>query len=126
MLRRTTPVVKGHDALDPPCQVGDDEPDTWVKLTRVPLDLRHHTPRLFPALRLIAEAGKQRRTSCGRAAEAREVPGVVAMAATDKGIVYEGAFGTRDLGKGPEMTLDTIFRLASMTKAVTSVARCSS
>jgi len=57
-----------------------------------------------------------------RAAEAREVPGVVAMAATDKGILYEGAFGTRDLGKGPEMTLDTIFRLASMTKAVTSVA----
>ena len=57
-----------------------------------------------------------------RAAEAREMPGVVAMAATDKGILYEGAFGTRDLGKGPEMTLDTIFRLASMTKAVTSVA----
>jgi len=57
-----------------------------------------------------------------RAAEAREVPGVVAMAATDKGILYEGAFGTRDLGKGPELTLDTIFRLASMTKAVTSVA----
>jgi methyl acetate hydrolase len=57
-----------------------------------------------------------------RAAEAKEVPGVVAMAASDKGIFYEGAFGTRDLAKGPEMTLDTIFRLASMTKAVTSVA----
>src|SRR5216683_2244883 len=57
-----------------------------------------------------------------RATEARDVPGVVAMAATDKGILYEGAFGTRDLAKGPEMTLDTIFRLASMTKAVTSVA----
>jgi methyl acetate hydrolase len=57
-----------------------------------------------------------------RATEAKEVPGVVAMAATDKGIFYEGAFGTRDLGSGPDMTLDTIFRLASMTKAVTSVA----
>jgi methyl acetate hydrolase len=57
-----------------------------------------------------------------RATEAKEVPGVVAMAASDKGIFYEGAFGTRDLAKGPEMTLDTIFRLASMTKAVTSVA----
>src|SRR5262249_47802704 len=57
-----------------------------------------------------------------RATEAREVPGVVAMAATDKGVIYEGAFGRRDLTKGPEMTLDTIFRLASMTKAVTSVA----
>ena len=57
-----------------------------------------------------------------RATEAGEVPGVVAVAATDKGVLYEGAFGTRDLVKGPEMTLDTIFRLASMTKAVTSVA----
>src|SRR5437660_8826032 len=57
-----------------------------------------------------------------RAVEAKEVPGVVAMAANDKGVIYEGAFGTRDLAKGPDMTLDTIFRLASMTKAVTSVA----
>jgi len=57
-----------------------------------------------------------------RAVEAKEVPGVVAMAATDRVILYEGAFGTRDLTKGPEMTADTIFRLASMTKAVTSVA----
>jgi methyl acetate hydrolase len=54
--------------------------------------------------------------------EHKDVPGVVAMAANDKGIIYEGAFGTRDLAHGPEMTLDTIFRLASMTKAVTSVA----
>ena len=57
-----------------------------------------------------------------QAVDAREVPGVVAMAATDKGLLYEGAFGTRDLGKGPAMTLDTFFRIASMTKAVTSVA----
>jgi methyl acetate hydrolase len=57
-----------------------------------------------------------------RAAEAKEVPGVVAVAATDKGTFYEGAFGTRDLANGPEMTPDSIFRLASMTKAVTSVA----
>src|SRR5205085_11331218 len=52
----------------------------------------------------------------------KEVPGIVAIAATDRGIIYEGAFGTRDLAKGPDMTPDTIFRLASMTKAVTSVA----
>jgi methyl acetate hydrolase len=56
------------------------------------------------------------------ATDAKEVPGVVAMAATDKGILYEGVFGTRDLGKGPAMTHDTVFRIASMTKAVTSVA----
>jgi len=57
-----------------------------------------------------------------RAADAKEVPGVVAVAANDRGVIYEGAFGTRDLAQGPAMTLDTIFRLASMTKAVTSVA----
>jgi len=57
-----------------------------------------------------------------RAADTNEVPGVVAVAANDKSVIYEGAFGTRDLAKGPAMTVDTIFRLASMTKAVTSVA----
>lgn len=57
-----------------------------------------------------------------QAVDAREVPGVVAMAATDTGLLYEGAFGMRDLGKGPAMTLDTVFRIASMTKAVTCVA----
>ena len=57
-----------------------------------------------------------------QAVDATEVPGVVAMAATDKGLLYEGAFGSRDLGKGPTMTLDTVFRIASMTKAVTCVA----
>ncbi len=57
-----------------------------------------------------------------QAVEAKEVPGVVAMAATDKGLLYEGAFGTRVLDNGPAMTLDTVFRIASMTKAITSVA----
>ena len=56
------------------------------------------------------------------AADSGEVPGVVAMAATDRGPLYEGAFGRRALD-GPEpMTLDSVFRIASMTKAITSVA----
>jgi len=57
-----------------------------------------------------------------RAVEAKEVPGVVAIAANDKGVIYEGAFGTRSLAQGAAMTPDTIFRIASMTKAATSVA----
>jgi CubicO group peptidase (beta-lactamase class C family) len=56
------------------------------------------------------------------AVDAKEVPGLVAMAASDKGVLYEGVFGTRDLAKGTAMTRDTVFRIASMTKAVTSVA----
>jgi methyl acetate hydrolase len=57
-----------------------------------------------------------------QAVDAREVPGVVAMAATDKGVLYEGAIGPRALGETPAMTPDTVFRIASMTKAITSVA----
>src|SRR5437763_16937226 len=57
-----------------------------------------------------------------RAAGAKEVRGVVALAATDAGVVYEGAFGLRDIVDGPAMTRDSVFRIASMTKAVTSVA----
>src|SRR5579884_3166159 len=57
-----------------------------------------------------------------RAVEAGEVPGVVALAADDQGVVYQGAFGKREIGKDAEMTLDTVFWIASMTKAITSVA----
>jgi CubicO group peptidase (beta-lactamase class C family) len=57
-----------------------------------------------------------------QAVDAREVPGVVAMAATDKGVLYEGAFGARALDASAAMTLDTVFRIASMTKAIASVA----
>ena len=51
-----------------------------------------------------------------------DVPGVVAMAATREGPIYEGAFGTRALPDGAAMTADTVFWIASMTKAVTSTA----
>ena len=57
-----------------------------------------------------------------QAVDAKDVPGVVAMAVTDKGQFYEGAFGTRLLGDSAPMTLDTVFRIASMTKAITCVA----
>ena len=51
-----------------------------------------------------------------------EVPGVVALAATDNGIFYEGAFGRRRLGEAATMTRDTVFGVASMVKLITSVA----
>jgi methyl acetate hydrolase len=53
---------------------------------------------------------------------AGEVPGVVALAATDNDILYEGVFGRRRLPGGPAMTRDTVFRIASMIKLITSVA----
>jgi CubicO group peptidase (beta-lactamase class C family) len=51
-----------------------------------------------------------------------DVPGVVAMAATREGLAYAGAFGRRALPDGAEMSSDTVFWIASMTKAVTSAA----
>jgi methyl acetate hydrolase len=51
-----------------------------------------------------------------------DVPGVVAMAATRDGVCYEGAFGRRALPDGAAMTPDSVFWIASMTKAVTSTA----
>lgn len=50
------------------------------------------------------------------------VPGVVAVAASGADILYEGAFGSRDLGTGAAMTPDSVFWIASMTKAVTCAA----
>jgi CubicO group peptidase (beta-lactamase class C family) len=57
-----------------------------------------------------------------QAADAKEVPGVVAVAANSDGIIYEGAFGKRDLAKGTDMTADSVFWIASMTKALTATA----
>jgi methyl acetate hydrolase len=50
------------------------------------------------------------------------VGGVVAMVANQERILYRSAFGRRDVRAGLPMTEDTLFRLFSMTKPVTSVA----
>jgi methyl acetate hydrolase len=65
-------------------------------------------PGLSPALGQVDQALRQ-------AVNAGTVPGIVAIGATDKGIVYEGAFG-------PSITADSVFWIASMTKAITATA----
>ena len=52
----------------------------------------------------------------------QEIPGVVALVVGCDGILYHEAFGTQDRGRGLAMQKDTIFRIASMTKPVTSLA----
>jgi methyl acetate hydrolase len=69
----------------------------------------------MPSITQIDEVLK---TAVGRG----DVPGVVAMAATRDGPVYQGAFGKRSLPNGPAMTADAVFWIASMTKAITSTA----
>jgi CubicO group peptidase (beta-lactamase class C family) len=54
--------------------------------------------------------------------DAVEIPGVVAVAASGKEVIYQGAFGKRDLSKPDNMTPDSVFWIASMTKAVTTAA----
>src|SRR5256714_5115714 len=54
--------------------------------------------------------------------DAKEIPGVVAMAATGNEVIYQGAFGKRDLSKDDSMTQDSVFWIASMTKAITTAA----
>jgi len=50
------------------------------------------------------------------------VPGVVAIAATRDRILYQGAFGKADVAGDRMMAADAIFRIASMTKPITSIA----
>jgi CubicO group peptidase (beta-lactamase class C family) len=51
-----------------------------------------------------------------------DVPGFVVIAATRDRILYQGVFGKAETGRQRPMTADALFRIASMTKPVTSVA----
>jgi methyl acetate hydrolase len=57
-----------------------------------------------------------------RAADAGDIPGVVAMLSDGENILYEGAFGKRAVDAKAPMTLDSVGLIASMTKALTSTA----
>ena len=51
-----------------------------------------------------------------------ELPGAVLLIARDDRVAYYRAFGHRDAARTRPMTTDAIFRLASMTKPIVSVA----
>ncbi len=57
-----------------------------------------------------------------QAVDQGEVPGIVAIAASPEAILYEGAFGRRSLAGSAPMDMRTVFRIASMTKAITAAA----
>jgi len=52
----------------------------------------------------------------------RNIPAVAAMAATATQTFYAGAFGKRDSASGLDVKSDSIFSIASMTKAIASTA----
>jgi CubicO group peptidase (beta-lactamase class C family) len=73
-------------------------------------------PPRKPPQREEIDAALQAKVAAG------EIPGVVAMAANEASVVYQGAFGVRSMATMTPMSPDTIFRIASMVKLLTSVA----
>ncbi len=65
-----------------------------------------------------SEIDRQLKERC----DAGEVPGIVAIAATGDALLYQSAHGRRDLSHPAAMTRDSVFWIASMTKAVTAAA----
>ena len=54
--------------------------------------------------------------------ERKEIPGAVALIARHGTVVYHKSFGLRDVEANAPMSNDVVFRIASMTKPITSVA----
>jgi len=54
--------------------------------------------------------------------EKRNIPAVTAIVASPDKILYTAAFGKRDGASGAGVTPDSLFRIASMTKAITTTA----
>ena len=74
------------------------------------------TSRSIPRARRSSIAALQRYVDTDK------VAGIVALVMQDGKVVYEKAFGWADKEAGRRMTTDTIFRIASQTKALTSTA----
>jgi CubicO group peptidase (beta-lactamase class C family) len=56
------------------------------------------------------------------AVESGGVPHVAAIAASRDGVIYEGSAGLREAGGSDPVTVDTLFRIMSMTKMPATVA----
>jgi methyl acetate hydrolase len=79
-----------------------------------------------PILTLLADSSTKPANQIDQvlrtAVDEKKVPGIVAMVAVADQVTYQGASGKRDTIKNIPMTIDSIFRIASMTKPVTSAA----
>src|SRR6185436_6752305 len=54
------------------------------------------------------------------AVDSNEIHGVVPAVVNSNRVLYLKAFGKQDVARGIQMSTDTVFRIASMTKPVTS------
>jgi methyl acetate hydrolase len=80
----------------------------------------HATPRARPEGRGTPSASLDEKLSA--AVTRGDVPGLVVIAATRDRILYQGVFGKAEVGRERPITADALFRIASMTKPVTSTA----
>ena len=69
----------------------------------------------------IADRLQRLDTAIQRSIDEGEIPGAVALITHGGETIYHKAFGYRDIEKQSPMTEETMFRIASMTKAITSV-----
>lgn len=69
-----------------------------------------------------APAGASLDATLRAAVERKDVPGVVALVVDRQRVLYQGAFGVADVATGRPLATDSLFRIASMTKAITSAA----
>ena len=74
------------------------------------------------ALAQNERAGAAIDASLRAAVERKDVPGVVALVTDRQRVLYQGAFGVADVATGRPLAADALFRIASMTKAITSLA----
>jgi methyl acetate hydrolase len=73
-----------------------------------------------PAQQAVGTSGLD--ASMGAMLDRHRIPGAVAIAVTKSQTLYRAAFGVADVSTRRPMAPDAIFRIASMTKPVTSVA----
>jgi methyl acetate hydrolase len=74
-----------------------------------------------PPASLTTEGSSALSTFFNDAVARGDVPGVVALVVDRDKVLFHEAFGKQNVAKNVPMAKDTIFRIASMTKAVTSV-----
>jgi len=77
--------------------------------------------KAVPPPSLTSEGSSALSTFFADAVARGDVPGVVALVVDRDKVLYHEAFGKMNVAKNVPMAKDTIFRIASMTKAVTSV-----
>ena len=86
------------------------------------------TPIAFTVASSVVQAQNSTRSTAlidqplREAVERKDVPGIVALVTDRKGVLYHGTFGVADVATGRPLTPDAMFRIASMTKAITSAA----